>query len=210
MSVIAWDGKMIASDSAGAAGNYLNRIVKVAALDLNREVPLIGRLSTVLFGVVGQPENLIRVGQFLAGEVDELDLGADEDCLSLALIASREGVWLWQGKGSVAILNNSQCAIGDGAPAALGAMAMGATAVQAVEAACMVVDSCRPPVQAFAMTDGQPLQTQEPPEFHEQQEEPHDQQGSAGAGDGQARQPRQRDRRTRQGKGAAARKGKRG
>lgn len=205
MSVIAWDGVTMAADSAATyAGSYQNRVCKIAAAEVHREVPQLGFLSTVLFGVVGNPEDLARLHRFLMGETDKLDLGPEKNG-SNALIASPEGAWLWQGKGPAPLIRGAKAAIGSGGAAALAAMFADANAIKAVEVTCAVDPNCCDPVQAFSLPQPVALDTSEI-ELHEAQpEEDHanDQPRRAGTRTGRHSRPRARDRRARKGEAKA-------
>jgi hypothetical protein len=171
VSVVAWDGLTLAADSAATyPDGHQNRICKIGMHECHREVPQLGRVSVVLFGVVGNPEDLQLVHRFLAGEADTLDLGIKNG--SDALIASPEGAWLWQGKGAVPLIRDAKAAIGSGGAAALAAMFAGTDALRAVEITCAVVDGCCDPVQAFRLPLPEQPQQHEPVELHEQQEVP--------------------------------------
>jgi hypothetical protein len=172
MSVVAWDGKIMASDSAVTHDTGCqNRICKIAMADVRRNVPLLGFVSVAVFGVVGIPGDLINVQRFMLGDLEKLDLGSGEDA-SQALIASPEGVWLWQLDAPVPLIRDAKVAIGHGAPAALAAMFIGADAMRAVEITCAVVDSCAEPVQGFGLPSRviDEHEPAEPPELHEAQD----------------------------------------
>lgn len=168
MSVIAFDGRTLASDTgASSPSGTLNRMLKIAAVANVVERPFIGSPGFVIVGVVGHPQGVAMVQEFLAGSADTLDLGFGDDA-SEAIMVSNRGAWLWNGKRPTALVAGAYAAIGIGAKAALGAMYAGANAHRACEIACAISDGCEPPIQSFTL----PAEVEEPPELHEVQEEP--------------------------------------
>ncbi len=167
MSVVAWDGEQLAADSACTSPDgAVNRVCKVAVVEVPAPRPWIGNPGLVLFGVVGLPDGLQMAADFLAGVTDELDLGEDRE----VIMCSASGAWLWNGCRPIPLIKEAKAAIGSGAQAALAAMFLGAGAARAVEIATAVCSECDGPVQAFSLPTVTTSDTVEPPTIHEVQE----------------------------------------
>jgi hypothetical protein len=150
MTVIAWDGMQLASDSALSAGGCINRASKIDRMEVTKARPVIGSPGLVLFGAAGHPEALQLVREFLTGETDKLDLDTDDETFAEVIMASVNGAWLWSGLRPIRLLGGP-AAIGVGAKAALGAMHHGASAAEAVATAIEFCDECAGPVQSLAL-----------------------------------------------------------
>ncbi len=169
MSVVAWDGMQLAADSAGTAANgAVNRVAKIAAVEVPCPRPWIGHPPLVLIGVAGHPQGLQLAADFLVGRTDELELGTDDD-FSEVLMCSESGSWLWSGSRPTQLIIGAKAAIGSGAQAALALMLNGVGAVRAVEIATVVCTYCEGPVQAFSLPVVE-VDEVEPPVIHEVQQ----------------------------------------
>lgn len=167
MTVVAFDGQQLASDSALNMGDGLiNRVVKIAAVEPALSRPYVGLPSIILFGTAGESDAFFKVHEFLSGITDKLDLKGKSD----ALIVTPEGAWFWTNDRPMLLIKDAKAAIGTGASAALAAMFAGASAARAVEIATALIDSCEGPVQAFTLPEPvEETPTVEPPEIHEVQ-----------------------------------------
>lgn len=133
MSVIAFDGKMVAADRRAVCQG-----VSTTATKLFREPD-----GTILGYVGATDEGLLKVGWYRDG-ADPEDFPEpleDDDFAYLFVVAG--GKFFRYERGPVPIENeDSFCAFGSGGPVAMGAMALGASALQAVEAASRLVPGC--------------------------------------------------------------------
>jgi len=127
MSIIAWDGKMIAADRQGTINDTRGTIKKIV------------RVGDICIGWVGtQTNGLIMMRWFLEGADPAKfpEVSDDPNTCSRLIIASKKGLVTYEGSPEVMIHLDKKQAYGSGMDLALGAMAMGADAVQAVKVAC--------------------------------------------------------------------------
>lgn len=127
MSIVAWDGNTIAADRQGTINETratLKKLVKV---------------GDVVIGWVGtQTNGLIMMRWFLAGaDLTKFpEISNDPDTCSRLVIASKKGLISFEGSSESMNFLDKKQAFGSGMDLALGAMAMGADAIQAVKVAC--------------------------------------------------------------------------
>lgn len=130
MTTIAFKDGILAADSAvTASGNWEGSCMKIAKLK-----------PSIFAGFAGALAVQETVFEWIAGGMDRkkiptiMDGGEDYkwDCL----VITPDAVWSLERSFLRSFTQSPYYAIGSGADLALGAMAMGATANQAVEAAC--------------------------------------------------------------------------
>lgn len=142
MSVIAWDGKTLAADRQATAGNGRKmRATKIYQLD-----------SGAVVGFVGDLDQGARVLAWMeAGAKDEdFPKPIDEESRTTVIIAQDgECQVCWGDFPLTHAVDEPFYAFGSGADLALGALAVGATAVQAVEIACQFNADCGRGVVAY-------------------------------------------------------------
>lgn len=145
MSVIAWDGKTIAADTMQVCAD-----MRSAASKLMRVHTLAG------FDVIGWCGDNEQ-GLLLARWYQE---GADPgkwpefqktDSWTRLVVASRAGLSFFEKLPVAQVVRDPYMAFGSGRDYAMGAMAMGATAAQAVECAIKHCISTGGTVQSFAL-----------------------------------------------------------
>ena len=139
LSIVAWDGKSIACDSMSISGEYKQETEKMRTL----------KDGTIL-AWTGPYENGL-------GLIDWWNAGAVQD--EWPVFQSKDGDWarLIVAKGNEVVeyeqlpypqpVTTPYAAWGSGRDFAIGALAMGATAKEAVEVACKHCLSCGPPIR---------------------------------------------------------------
>jgi len=126
MTTIAWDGHTIAADSAASAGNRTVSVCKLWKLSDGRVVGGAGTLADVI----------AAVDWLASGSQKKLKPAVDAD--SSLLVVTPQGRCFEYGSDLRPIeLLDTHTAIGSGSDYALGAMAAGKTAEQAVAIACL-------------------------------------------------------------------------
>lgn len=140
MSVIAFDGKMVAADRRAVCQG-----VSTTAAKLFREPD-----GTILGYVGSLDEGLLRVEWYRDGaDPEEFPEPLEDDDFTYLFVV-KDGKFFRYERVPVPIENEDDfCAFGSGGPVAMGAMASGASALQAVEAACRLVPGCGNGVTCF-------------------------------------------------------------
>jgi len=141
MSVVVWDGKTLAADTQGTVGSQISRTSKIF------------RHKNARLGLVGNyGRGLELVEWFKSGEkiakFPELD--DDEDYAALIVIKDGETPYVYPGNERKEPVLDSFYAWGSGSNFALGALQMGASAVEAVEATCRWSTDCSLPYEALS------------------------------------------------------------
>ena len=137
MTVIAWDGKTLAADRLATSGGYIKGgATKIFRLDRGS-----------LVGLSGGYDCCMALFDWLCGPRNP----ADWPAAAQSSVEWARAMEIWPGTGSVLfherhphalIIKMSYYAIGAGAECAVGAMAMGASAKQAVEIAIQFINCC--------------------------------------------------------------------
>ncbi len=144
MSVVAWDGKRIAADKMALSAGLCMTTSKIRRSARTGEI----------LAWTGQHDK----GLVLAAWFDE---GADPakypafqttDDWCRLIVASEAGVFSYETQCVPLSFENAFQAWGSGRDYALGAMAMGADAIQAVEIASRLCEGCGNGVECFALT----------------------------------------------------------
>jgi hypothetical protein len=139
MTVIVANRELMAADSLLTGGGAPVRTRKIF------------RVHGHLFGVCGHWEDCQRFLQFLRSGGKDRPKFTDEDTFC-ALELHPKGLNYWSSACIPTPLDDTFYAIGSGAPAALGAMEMGASPRKAVEVACKYEEHCGPPVRTAKLT----------------------------------------------------------
>lgn len=133
MSVIAWDGQSVAADKQLTCGTTTMAITKVHKLPTGEIIGLVGCLERGeelmnWYRNGAKPEEFPKFGD----SVGDAEL----------IVVTEESVSSYVRSPYSAPIENSFMAWGSGGDVALGAMAMGATAEEAVEIACRFNSAC--------------------------------------------------------------------
>lgn len=141
MTVVAFDGKIMAADSMLRMGAMIASVKKVH------------RVGDRLVGWCGTAHHaMLLVDWLLLGAVPgAFPKQPEGDDAPQLMIASREGISILDTVPMELKISQTAWAIGGGAEFALGAMARGATAVEAVEIAIRLSALCAGPVQWEAL-----------------------------------------------------------
>lgn len=140
MSIVAWDGKTIAADRQGSAGDLRFRTSKIWTLNNGDIVAFTGAI-----------ENGMAVAQWYENGADTAAWPASQkgEDWSRLIVVSHGKVFVFEQLPIKQAVLDRMAAWGSGRDFALGAMAMGATAEQAVKIASRFASSCGLGVQAF-------------------------------------------------------------
>lgn len=131
MTVIAWDGKAMASDRQGEF--YCSKTYRTK----------IRRIGADIAGCAGEARASEAVCKWLesGGGVDDFPRIAEADKANV-LLAGPGGLFLYENSPHAMRLENPFFAIGSGGDAAMAAMHLGCDAKRAVEVACEVATGC--------------------------------------------------------------------
>ena len=151
MTTIVYRGGFMAADSCEttsdeSAGAYKGTCVKLFRLDSSQMDP------PCIIGLQGESSpGMAWLDWFQRGRSDR-DLKAhirDSGADFAALVLNRNGLWLWDSWLVPVKIEDEFYAIGSGTKAALGALHMGANAVEAVEIACLIDPYTAGPVRQY-------------------------------------------------------------
>jgi hypothetical protein len=142
MTVIAWDGKIIAADKQGTYGNLIRTCTKI--FDLGEEI-------ICFCGAAGT--SLMMLDWYKNGQIKEdwPESTQDGEDWAQIIVADCYGVRWFDRKPYSQKLQEPFMAWCVGADFAIGAMAMGANAVMAVEIASKFCEGCGRGVDWFAV-----------------------------------------------------------
>lgn len=134
MTTIAWDGKRLAADSRASAGTRSHSTRKIERL-----------ADGSLFGFCGCLSYYTAVRDWIAAGADESDppKSRGSECI---VVRNDNSVLVYENCKVSIPVTDSIAAIGTGAEYALGAMTVGASAAEAVAAACRFDPSSAPPI----------------------------------------------------------------
>lgn len=131
MTCICWDGHQLAADRRSAGNGPICIVTKIRRGSDGRLVGAAGNTSACQ----------ALMAWIAAGEQGEPPLPIESDkWTEMLMIAGDGGIWIWGDHGRFQI-HNTQIAIGSGAQYALGAMACGKTAAEAIAIAALY-DHC--------------------------------------------------------------------
>lgn len=147
MSIIAWDGTIIAADKAAHNADCLFKTTK---LRWHR-----GTQGVVLGWTGGRDSGELLAEWYEAGadpakwpEVQKTD-----DWARL-IVAMPEGIWTYERQPIAVKVEDARCAWGSGRDFALGALWRGGDAIDAVQAACHFSTTCGLGIDWFNLKDG--------------------------------------------------------
>ena len=156
MSVIVWDGKIVAADRQMTSGDLKRTYTKlhhVATDPVRRE----WSREFVVAGVGSADELLALVDWARKGFVrsEWPDFMRKKDCETKMIVVSASGVALhFEGEPYGIPVKDSFIAWGSGRELSMGAMAMGASATQAVRVACHHSPFCGMGIDAYELRGG--------------------------------------------------------
>jgi ATP-dependent protease HslVU (ClpYQ) peptidase subunit len=133
MSVVAWDGKILAADKMATCSGQIQTITKIKKLDNGEIVAWAGRQSYALAFLDWYVNGADKEN------FPEVQRTEDWTCF---VIASKDGVKFYEQDYIPIEIQDDFIAFGSGRDYAMAAMAMGATAIKAVEIASQFSDSC--------------------------------------------------------------------
>lgn len=133
MTVIAWDGKTLAADKRADVGGTALTTTKIKKLESGEIVAFTGSVSTGRI-LLDWYEN--------GAEPEEWPESQNGDDWARLIVASKGGVCFYEGHPVAVHCEDKFAAFGSGRDVALGALAMGADAIKAVEIASMFQSDC--------------------------------------------------------------------
>jgi len=133
MSVVAWDGKILAADRMGMFSDTIRTIQKLWKLSNGEVVAVVGPISTGL---------LVKEWYEAGANRKELPECQKTDEWAQLIVASKDGCFYYDSQPVQIKVMDPFCAWGIGREVALGAMEMGGDAVKAVEIASKHVSGC--------------------------------------------------------------------
>lgn len=139
MTVLAWDGNSLAADKQATEGGLRHLTTKIKRVEK-------GRFKGYLIGGSGATSQAnMMMGWFESGaEPDRFPQYQDTDDLSaqLLVITPKREILRFDFNPIPIVFNDDMYALGNGRDVALGAMAMGARAAEAVEIASRLCTGC--------------------------------------------------------------------
>ena len=145
MSVIAWDGKTLAADRQATRGGTMTTSVKIFKVDDR------------LFGLIGPHASSVRLYNWILSGMNPIsfpkDLETDSD-IPIVYVLTRVGhAAKFEDSPYPIIIKDEFWADGSGGDLALGAMAMGATAEEAIRVASKYNIYCGCGVDRFSFDE---------------------------------------------------------
>lgn len=143
MSVVAWDGKVLAADSMTTNN------------DMGYTTSKMHRGDDAVFAFCGETDGMLMLLEWYAkgAQTEEWPLAiqciGDHDFRTRMVVADRRGLHFYERLPYPQWVLDPYMAFGSGRDYAMGAMAMGANAVQAVEAAIKHCQTCGGPVESY-------------------------------------------------------------
>lgn len=133
MSIVAWDGKILAADKLAIYGDTLRTMEKLWKLSNGEVIAVVGNLANGL---------LIKQWYEAGAKQEEWPECQKEESWAQLIVASEEGCFYYDSQPLRFKILDPFCAWGIGRETALGAMEMGANAVRAVEVASKHISGC--------------------------------------------------------------------
>lgn len=149
MTVIAWDGNTLAADSMSSDGYLHGSCIKLTEHRRRGKRYLMAGTGT------SRAIEAVRRWFITGAKPDKFPKFAFDDngCMRFIVVDCENGVVRdYQGVAIPCIEKAVPFAWGCGAEAAMGAMAHGATATQAVETACKLIKGCGGPVVSLSVS----------------------------------------------------------
>lgn len=133
MTIIAWDGKILAADKRLCFGS------------LSRTCTKIYRYSGCLIGTSGDSSTGSEMEQWFREGCHPSKFPSaqrNENTFAPLLVINSDGIWRYDTSPYSIKIEDKHYAIGSGAPYAITAMLLGKSAYEAVEIACLFDTSC--------------------------------------------------------------------
>jgi hypothetical protein len=151
MTVIAWDGKTLAADKQATEGGLRQVTTKIMLVEK-------GKFKGHLLAGAGSSSqaNMLMAWFVQGADAECFPKYQDTDDLSAALLVitpSRE-ILRYDFNPIPVVFHDEKYALGTGREVAIGAMAMGATAVEAVEIASRLCSGCGMGIDSITMKKG--------------------------------------------------------
>ena len=144
MSVIAWDGRIIAADMISLSGGKIGRATKLDQFD-SEVIGWVGELAV----------GLMLRDWYLSGaeKADFPEAQKDKDRRSTLIVADINGCNIYDSEPVAIPVEDKFCAWGCGEDFATGAMAAGRSAVESIEIAIKYCNGCGVGITAFDLTN---------------------------------------------------------
>lgn len=133
MTVIAWDGKILAADRRADVNGTASSVIKIRRLLSGNVVAFTGNLGSGL---------LLCDWYERGARKEEWPSFQSTNDWSRLIVASKDGLVFYEGQRCPIKILDPFTAFGTGRDVALGALAMGANAIKAVEIACQYQSDC--------------------------------------------------------------------
>ena len=148
MTVIVWDGHTLATDRQATDGTH------------KWEASKAWYMHTPIYGLCivsghGNVHDIIRRREWIRGGSDPATYTIDTKYGAEMIVVNKDGLYVYHPASSTPDLRTKPCAFGYGADYAYGALAMGANAEQAVQAANKYSLHCGNGVECFSLTTGE-------------------------------------------------------
>lgn len=128
MTVIVWDGKTLAADRRSLLDGIISECTKLTVENID------GRSCAIAFA--GLHKDGLALKRWFLDGADGIFPKVDEGTSPVLVVAYKGRCVYFEGNSEPILCEGKYDAWGCGAPVALGALAMGADAVQAVRVAC--------------------------------------------------------------------------
>lgn len=147
MTVIAWDGEVLATDTQCTMGNAKYQSPKAWYESVGGEACIISGVGTL--------KNIHRHKQWLIEGGDSPFPYSDiENHYYQLILVTKEGLLRYEGTPYPIEHGVNACAFGEASDFAYGALAMGATAVEAVVVAIQYSHQCGGNVESYSLVKG--------------------------------------------------------
>lgn len=133
MSIVAWDGKILAADRQASYNDTIHTVQKLWKLDNGEVVAVVGSLANGL---------LVNEWYTNGAKKEEYPECQKEDNWAKIIVVSKEGCFYYDDQRLPIRVIDPFCAWGIGRDVALGVMEMGGDAIKAVEIASKYKDGC--------------------------------------------------------------------
>jgi hypothetical protein len=147
MTVIAWDGEVLATDTQCTLGNAKYQSPKAW-------YESVGGQACIISGV-GTLKNIHRHKEWLVrDDKSDFPYGALENHYYQFILVTKEGLLRYEGTPYPIVHGVNACAFGEASDFAYGALAMGATAIEAVKVAIQYSHQCGGNVESYSLLKG--------------------------------------------------------
>ena len=161
MTVIAWDGEVLATDTQCTMGNAKYNSPKAWYESVGGQACIISGVGTLKnihrhkdwllkdnrpVSVIASPDNRWMSVEFPYGDV--------ENHYYQFILVTKEGLLRYEGTPYPIVHGVNACAFGEASDFAYGALAMGATAIEAVKVAIQYSHQCGGNVESYSLLKG--------------------------------------------------------